>query len=180
MGCKTTILAPSPYSTFSTFSIFHTSNPPSFGIKKIHDGWSRFPVFLLRPPFVFPPKLFSWQQSAVDATPPFRSRASIILFPHSRGAKYAPRCNQPLGSSWIVATRSSGVGTRAQRKNEIVIDLVFAWLNKFDTWMPLSFWYASTEVSAIYSSFYGSLDSEQRKLFDCRIVVHVPWDFSIF
>lgn len=117
MGCKTTILAPSPYSTFSTFSIFHTSNPPSFGIKKIHDGWSRFPVFLLRPPFVFPPKLFSWQQSAVDATPPFRSRASIIPFLHSRGAKYAPRCNQPLRSSWIVATRSSSVGTRAQRKN---------------------------------------------------------------
>lgn len=178
MGCKTTILAPSPYSTFSTFSIFHTSNPPSFGIKKIHDGWSRFPLFSFDP-----------RSSSLRNCFPGSSPLSMRLhrFVHARLS--SPFCtvgvrNTPLGAtshfvlleSWLRVLRA-WVRVHSER---IVIDLVFAWLNKFDTWMPLSFWYASTEVSAIYSSFYGSLDWEQRKLFDCRIVVHVPWDFSIF
>ena len=92
MGCKTTILAPTPVHDFlhllDLLSTSSSSSSSSSAIKKIHDGSVPVSGFSPSATVVFrlpSAKLFSWHRPPVDAAP--RSRASIIPFPRGGGCE---------------------------------------------------------------------------------------------
>lgn len=153
MGCKTTILAPTPVHDFlHLLDLLSTSS--SSAIKKIHDGSVPVSGFSPSATVVFrlpSAKLFSWHRPPVDAAP--RSRASIIPFPRGGGCEiyYDPPRPRPrlvivrtVRTYGAVGMCSSSSRTRVQTTKEEKRDRLPPRTNEFSIELFSSYVQVST------------------------------------